>query len=1038
MAFRTLRRRRFQSLIPAKKLRLENLESRLLLSYSVAGWIDEDLSDFIKPGYGIPDATYSDPLGWDQADNSQIQDIAVPILDTSGMDYLTIGDGGSGPGGFNQTALAGGVYTLFLDFDGARVYSRSGDFYLGSDYVDIPAYNLSMFGWGGQESQSISYITQFVQEDYAAYNIQVTTTQPASGEYTTLYVGGDNEWFRPGSSVIGVATYDVGNTDASNYGFAFIEELGIYQQYSYGSLLAFSEYIANLITHEAGHTYGANHVSDPTCMMNPYLPLSPRVQSFGSGTIPSSSQTQDTQSLMGANLGYVSSGGDDYGDTRFTATTIVTGNSISGLLERRDDVDTFKFTAGQTGELTVAINTDTYSNLDSYLQIVRTSDGAAIAQNNDLQGTDSGITFNATAGMSYTVLISSNNNASSGSYTLTFDSGPQLPDITVTDSSGSTTDHSVNFGQVSLGNSLNASITITNEGYGDLVISQLTAGGCFSLNQTSQAGNSSDNISLTPGDHLTVTITYEPDGVGADSGAITIVTNDPDESSIIVSLAGQGCNPEPDIVITGDGSLIGTTLNFGAVQRGQEAAETLVIANQGDDMLTITNISLTTPFTIASGFSGSALTIAPGQQCMIVLEVASDIRQTLSGELVISSNAPNESVLTYNLQAQIVGGVLSVTETAQISNDLDIDFGAVYLGDTPTQTVTLGNTGDGNLTISALTIANGFSSNVACTASNSHDDITLTPGQTLTVILSFTPTYATEYSGNLVIASNDPDAEQTIISLTGQAMNGALAVAEADGTEDGLIAAGSVNLADNTVLDVWRLTNHSLSPITVSLSLQDGGEFELVGNNLITIPAGQEVTVSVRLVTEFACSITDRLMLIADDAEQTYQTANLSADAYALLSQGHSYSFTDHDGDNVRVMLMGDAQARLTLGNSNEPDINAIEFIGGESGSLMILTGSGRTQLGTLTGTADLKMLMASKVDVMGDINLDGTIGNAMLGDIFGATVNFAATSRTMLRAGTISQSDVSITGTLGMLFANTLEGGSFQSDSIGRIMLSN
>ena len=74
-----------------------------------------------------------------------------------------------------ESAAAKGGYTLYLDFDGATVYSRAGDFWLGSQSVDIPAYNLEQFGWSGRETESIDYITNFVRDDYTAYNVNVTS-----------------------------------------------------------------------------------------------------------------------------------------------------------------------------------------------------------------------------------------------------------------------------------------------------------------------------------------------------------------------------------------------------------------------------------------------------------------------------------------------------------------------------------------------------------------------------------------------------------------------------------------------------------------------------------------------------------------------------------------------------------------------------------------------------------------------------------------------------------------------------------------------
>ena len=205
---------------------LEKLDSRVLLSANW-DWIDfeglDDLSDFTKTGYGIPDAFYSDPATW--GDDSF--DLSV------GFDYVEVeGDPDQQVGGeplseLLEPAAASGVYTLYLDFDGATVYSRAGDFWLGSTSVDIPAYDLGQFGWSGREAESVDYITNFVRDDYAPYNVNVTSDEPSYGQYSTIYVGGTGDWFRPGSSIIGVATYDIGNRDESNFGFAFTEQLGI-------------------------------------------------------------------------------------------------------------------------------------------------------------------------------------------------------------------------------------------------------------------------------------------------------------------------------------------------------------------------------------------------------------------------------------------------------------------------------------------------------------------------------------------------------------------------------------------------------------------------------------------------------------------------------------------------------------------------------------------------------------------------------------------------------------------------------------------
>ena len=125
----------------------------------------------------------------------------------------------------------------------------------------------------------------------------------------------------------------------------------------------------------------------------------------------------------------------------------------------------------------------------------------------------------------------------------------------------------------------------------------------------------------------------------------------------------------------------------------------------------------------------------------------------------------------------------------------------------------------------------------------------------------------------------------------------------------------------------------------------------------------------------------------------------------------------------------------MTIGNALEPDINTIEFVSGEWGILTIAN-TGRTQLGQLTGAVNLKSLKAPKVDVVGNISLDGAIDYVQLGNIFGASVSFDATDRSIMRTDTISQSDINIRGSLRTLWADGLEGGHFQSDGIKRVIL--
>ncbi|MBN2841939.1 MAG: hypothetical protein JXM68_02550, partial [Sedimentisphaerales bacterium] len=436
----------------ASRFTLETLESRTLLN-----------ADTII--YGIADMFFSeDALA--QADSITEHEDHHDLEST----YLA-----------PMPALTGG-YTLFLDFEPAIVYSRSGDFWLRQDSITMPGYDLSSYGWAGYEQESIEHILGFVSEDYAAYNVSVTATKPTSGQYTTIYVGGTADWYQTNSNIIGIASYDIGNRDASNYGFAFTEELSTYKSYAGSSVLKFSEYVANLISHEAAHTFGANHVDNAKYMMNPYLSTTYRTSGFGQGAIPDSTSSQDTQNLLGLNLGYKNTS-DDYGDTASDPERISISSSnnttINGILEHITDTDAFKFTASASGIFTADIDTTIYGNLDSTLTIYDAAGIIIHSNNNTTQGKDSLISFEVTQGQEYTVLVSSANRETSGTYQLTLTAPAGTPEISISDSSAVADDSYIDFGNIYINDTTSHTITITNSGSDTLTINNIVTSGNF-------------------------------------------------------------------------------------------------------------------------------------------------------------------------------------------------------------------------------------------------------------------------------------------------------------------------------------------------------------------------------------------------------------------------------------------------------------------------------------------------------------------------------------------------------------------------------
>ena len=131
------------------------------------------------------------------------------------------------------------------------------------------------------------------------------------------------------------------------------------------------------------------------------------------------------------------------------------------------------------------------------------------------------------------------------------------------------------------------------------------------------------------------------------------------------------------------------------------------------------------------------------------------------GAIRVASNDPDETVLLVPTHLTAVGTPhVAAAPTA-------LDFGSVYIGLTADRSVTLRNVGSDVLTISALSLSAGGWTLVGAPAL----PVTLGQNGALPLTLRWTPlTPCAPCSGNLLVASNDPDAASFAVPLTGNAV----------------------------------------------------------------------------------------------------------------------------------------------------------------------------------------------------------------------------------------------------------------------------
>ena len=224
------------------------------------------------------------------------------------------------------------------------------------------------------------------------------------------------------------------------------------------------------------------------------------------------------------------------------------------------------------------------------------------------------------------------------------------------------------------------------------------------------------------------------------------------------------------------------------------------------------------------------------------------------------------------------GGLLTASPTS-------ISFGNVALGGSSTQSCTVTNTGNSNVTITQGFV-NGTEFKVSSTGGSFNG--VLTPGQGITFNVIFAPTTMGSVTGSISIASNAANSPLTV-PLSGSGVPPAL------GVSPGSINFGNVTVGNNSSQAV-TLTNTGTGNLTVSQATVSGAGFSISGLSLpLTLTARQTITFSATFAPTTAGSASGNVA-ITSNATNSPATVSLSGTGVSLLI---SASPTRSDFGNV-------------------------------------------------------------------------------------------------------------------------------------------
>ncbi len=274
-----------------------------------------------------------------------------------------------------------------------------------------------------------------------------------------------------------------------------------------------------------------------------------------------------------------------------------------------------------------------------------------------------------------------------------------------------------------------------------------------------------------------------------------------------------------------------TNLDFGGIFVGTTQNASVTLTNNSTSSQTITVSQLN--FTGAGYALGSNLalpaTIAAGQNLIVPIAFTPSTSGADDGTLVIVSDAADSNLTVTLSGAGIVTGALAYTPLA-------MDFGSVAVGTRLTLPVVLSNSplNNANIDIGQVSLAGvDFSLTPPPTL-----PATLTPGKSLTVTVTFSPSEGGASAGSLTISSDAPNNGVTLpISGFGLA-------ADQLNASPTTLGFGNVSTGNNSSL-TGELTAGT-STITVYSASITGSGFSFSGLDFpVTVSAGSSVPYTV-------------------------------------------------------------------------------------------------------------------------------------------------------------------------------------------------
>ncbi len=281
---------------------------------------------------------------------------------------------------------------------------------------------------------------------------------------------------------------------------------------------------------------------------------------------------------------------------------------------------------------------------------------------------------------------------------------------------------------------------------------------------------------------------------------------------------GTGNSTYANLMVGSAVATSASSVDFGSqIVGATSSSQSIQLNNNSADVLTLDGVFATGDFSQTNACTN----VAPGGNCTIAISFTPTVTGPRYGALVVLDSAGTQVVM-----------LIGIGDAPGVSlSPSNVNFGSEVVGTSSAgQSITLGNSGDSTLSITAITVSGDFGETGACS--------TIVAGRNCAIQVTFSPSATGTRNGIVSIVDNAGTQE---VSLQGTGTEPGVGLSEST------LTFGSQTLGTTSGAQTVTLTNTGASSLIVT-SFSTGGDFAVSSADCIlpkTIAGGGSCTLQI-------------------------------------------------------------------------------------------------------------------------------------------------------------------------------------------------